>query len=202
MLRRLATPFANFLQVRLNHNLVSVIEADGVRSITMVDNKTRNCLSLAMMESLINEIQKNDNDKSLRVIVLQSTGPVFSAGHNLKELSHEKGYENQKKVFEKCHELISSVISSPLPVISKIDGLAAGKNYRKFTCSNHSIFFFSCRLATCNIMRHFSLQSEEHVLDPRCIVWNFLQHSRHCYIKSYSSNAFELHASDRFDDEL
>lgn len=79
-----------------------------------------------MMESLIGEIKKNDDDKSLRAIVISSTGPVFSAGHNLKELSPEKGYENQKSVFNKCNELISSVITSPLPIISKVDGLAAG----------------------------------------------------------------------------
>lgn len=127
MFKRILSPSLNHLSVRRNHNLLSVTESDGVRNITMVDGKTRNCLSIAMMESLIREIKKNEDDKSLRIIVLSSTGPVFSAGHNLKELSPDKGYENQKGVFNKCHELIKSIINSPLPVISRIDGLAAGK---------------------------------------------------------------------------
>lgn len=127
MFKRLAVPSLRYIQTRNSSNLLTVTEVDGVRSITMVDSKTRNCLSMSMMENLIQEIKRNENEKSLRVIVLSSTGPVFSAGHNLKELSPEKGYESQKNVFNKCHELIASIIASPLPVISKIDGLAAGK---------------------------------------------------------------------------
>lgn len=126
MFKRFAIPSLRFIQSRNSSNLLSVTEADGVRNITMVDSKTRNCLSLPMMENLIQEIKRNENDKSLRVIVLSSTGPVFSAGHNLKELAPEKGYESQKNVFNKCHELITAIITSPLPVVSKIDGLAAG----------------------------------------------------------------------------
>lgn len=131
MFKRLALPSLRFIQTRYVSNLLAVTETDGIRNITMVDGKTRNCLSMAMMENLIHEIKRDENDKSLRVIVLSSTGPVFSAGHNLKELSPDKGYESQKKVFNKCHELITSITTSPLPVISKIDGLAAGKRFNR-----------------------------------------------------------------------
>lgn len=127
MFKRFLLPTCKHLHVRKNHNLLSVTEADGVRNIQMVDGKTRNCMSMAMMDGLINEIKQTEDDKTLRVIVLSSTGPVFSAGHNLKELSADKGYENQRNVFNKCHELIKSIIHSPVPVISKIDGLAAGE---------------------------------------------------------------------------
>lgn len=127
MFKRFLLPSFRLIQFRNSSSLLSVSEADGVRNITMVDGKTRNCLSMSMMENLIQEIKQNENDKSLRVIVLSSSGPVFSAGHNLKELAPEKGYESHKYVFDKCHELITSIVTSPLPVISKIDGLAAGK---------------------------------------------------------------------------
>lgn len=39
-----------------------------------------------MMENLIEAINANRNDTTLRAIVLAATGNVFSAGHNLKEL--------------------------------------------------------------------------------------------------------------------
>lgn len=132
MFKRIVIPLFNRFHARSNHNLLQVEEVDGVRSITMVDGKTRNCLSLAMMDDLIKEIKRNESDKSLRVIVLSSTGPVFSAGHNLKELSADKGYESQKNVFNKCHELINSIIHSPLPVVARIDGLSAGENWKKY----------------------------------------------------------------------
>jgi enoyl-CoA hydratase/carnithine racemase len=129
MFKRFAVPSLRFIQTRNSSNLLSVTEADGIRKINMIDAKTRNCLSMAMMENLIQEIKRNENDRSLRVIVLSATGHVFSAGHNLKELSPDKGYESQINVFKKCHELITSIVSSPIPVISKIDGLAAGKRF-------------------------------------------------------------------------
>lgn len=47
---------------------------------------SRNSLSLDMMEHLIEAINHNKNDISLRAIVLAANGNVFSAGHNLKEL--------------------------------------------------------------------------------------------------------------------
>lgn len=128
MFKRVLVPSFNRLPaVRRNHNLVTVTESDGIRNITLADSKTRNSLSIAMMENLMSEIKINENDKSLRIIVLSSIGPVFSAGHNLKELAPDKGYENQKNVFNKCHELINAIKDSPLPVIAKIDGLAAGE---------------------------------------------------------------------------
>lgn len=66
--------------------LTKVSENNGIRSIVLDDEKTRNSLSLAMMETLIQNITENQFNSSLRCIVLSSTGKVFSAGHNLKEL--------------------------------------------------------------------------------------------------------------------
>jgi enoyl-CoA hydratase/carnithine racemase len=107
--------------------LLSVTEDNGVKNIVLDDHKTRNSLSMAMMNQLIDEIKRDENEKSLRAIVLSSTGAVFSAGHNLKELSPEKSHDELKSVFDKCHELIKCVIQSPVPIISKVDGLAAGE---------------------------------------------------------------------------
>lgn len=107
--------------------LVSVDELDGIRNILLDDSKTRNSLSMSMMNQLIEEIKRDEDDKSLRIILLSSTGPVFSAGHNLKELSPDKSYEEKKSVFDKCHELIKCINDSPVPVVAKVDGLAAGK---------------------------------------------------------------------------
>lgn len=106
--------------------LLTVTQTDGVKSIVLDDHKTRNSLSMSMMSQLIDEIKRDENDINLRAIVLSSAGPVFSAGHNLKELSPDKSYDEHKSVFDKCHVMIKSLIQSPVPIIAKIDGLAAG----------------------------------------------------------------------------
>lgn len=65
---------------------ISVREESGVREIQLNNPKARNALSMDTMNELINGITHEQENKSLRCIVISSTGPVFSSGHNLKEL--------------------------------------------------------------------------------------------------------------------
>lgn len=78
-----------------------------------------------MMENLIENITNNQQDSELRCIVLSAKGKVFSAGHNLKELTADKGSDYHRIIFERCSDLMYSIIKSPVPVIAKINGLAA-----------------------------------------------------------------------------
>lgn len=39
-----------------------------------------------MMKELVDNIEEGQDNPALRVIVIRAEGPVFSAGHNLKEL--------------------------------------------------------------------------------------------------------------------
>jgi enoyl-CoA hydratase/carnithine racemase len=78
------------------------------------------------MDELIEGITHGQQeDKSLRCIVISSSGNVFSSGHNLKELTEESGSEFHKRVFQRCSDLMMEIIKSPVPVLAKVDGLAA-----------------------------------------------------------------------------
>ena len=46
-----------------------------------------NALSSAMLYALAEKIEQANKDDSVRVIVITGEGSVFSAGHNLKEMS-------------------------------------------------------------------------------------------------------------------
>jgi len=50
------------------------------------DCALRNALSLAMLESMKERLTEDIDSPDLRVIILRANGPVFSSGHNLKEL--------------------------------------------------------------------------------------------------------------------
>ena len=51
---------------------------------------SRNALSLTMLDSLKDALTRDIGDQDLMVIVLRSSGPVFSAGHDLKELVRDR----------------------------------------------------------------------------------------------------------------
>lgn len=46
----------------------------------------RNALSITMMETLTDHILGDQENNDLRALVISAEGPVFSSGHNLKEL--------------------------------------------------------------------------------------------------------------------
>ncbi|KAJ9595783.1 hypothetical protein L9F63_013027, partial [Diploptera punctata] len=134
-------PFANVSRIRgtppkrnfthshtscvLAEPLTKTIQLDGVRKIVMCNQKTRNALSLQMMEDLISNITFNQDDPGLRCIVLYGEGKVFSAGHNLKELTTKDGVEYHNQVFATCTKLMLGIMQCPVPVIAVVQGLAA-----------------------------------------------------------------------------
>ncbi len=89
------------------------------------------------MTQLVKDIKRNRNDEQLRCIVLSaSEGKVFSAGHNLKELTKETGIDFHKSVFAKASELMLEIIKSPVPVIAKVDGLAGNEYFVRACCND------------------------------------------------------------------
>ncbi|XP_021941486.1 enoyl-CoA hydratase domain-containing protein 3, mitochondrial isoform X2 [Zootermopsis nevadensis] len=109
----------------LTEPLTKTCQLDGVRKIIMTNQKTRNALSLQMMEDLISNITLNQDDPALRCIVLYGEGKVFSAGHNLKELTTNEGTEYHNQVFSTCTRLMLGIMQCPVPVVAVVEGLAA-----------------------------------------------------------------------------
>lgn len=105
--------------------LSTFTERDGVGHITLENEKTRNSLSLEMMNSIQQNILMHQNNPSVRCFVLSAKGHVFSAGHNLKELTPDKGSAFHNQVFSKCSELLGVILKAPVPIIARVDGLAA-----------------------------------------------------------------------------
>uniref|UniRef100_A0A182YLZ9 Enoyl-CoA hydratase domain-containing protein 3, mitochondrial n=1 Tax=Anopheles stephensi TaxID=30069 RepID=A0A182YLZ9_ANOST len=120
---------------------------DGVGTILLDNEKTRNSLSLDMMNSIHSNIVDNQHDTELRCIVLAAQGRVFSAGHNLKELTPEHGSDRHRQVFDKCSELIDAIRLAPVPIIAKVDGLAAAAGCQLVA---------SCDMAICSDISTFS----------------------------------------------
>jgi len=102
----------------------SVLE-NGIKKITMDSPKTRNSLSLEMIKRLQSEISSDKNSLDLRCIVISGEGPAFSAGHNLKEMTFKEGRAYHEEIFKNCNDLMFEIVKSPVPVIAKIDGVAA-----------------------------------------------------------------------------
>jgi enoyl-CoA hydratase/carnithine racemase len=94
-----------------------------------IDNPPANVLSLDLMQSLQEKLDTIKGDESVRVVVIAAAGSLFSAGHDLKQMtSHrsdpDEGRAYFEQVFACCSRLMQSIVGLPKPVIAEIDGVA------------------------------------------------------------------------------
>ena len=97
---------------------------DGISLVTIDEPKTYNSLSFKNLRDLIKIFQKLDNDKNIKVIILEGAGKGFSAGHNLKEVRSLKGKNRYQKLFNLCSKLMIQIVEGKKPVIAKVHGAA------------------------------------------------------------------------------
>ena len=94
-----------------------------------LNNPPANALSLDVIGALHAAINSTRGDRSVRVVVIAAAGKLFSAGHDLKELtSHRSDADRGKAFFEQtfafCSLLMQSIVELPQPVIAEVDGIA------------------------------------------------------------------------------
>ncbi|XP_017267115.1 enoyl-CoA hydratase domain-containing protein 3, mitochondrial [Kryptolebias marmoratus] len=99
-------------------------ENNGIRRIILNNPKKRNALSLSMLDSLRENILTDVDNEGLRVIIISARGPVFSSGHDLKELTSAQGREFHTKVFDTCTKVMTLIQDVPVPVIAMVNGVA------------------------------------------------------------------------------
>jgi enoyl-CoA hydratase/carnithine racemase len=101
----------------------------GVAVLTMNRPETRNSLSLAMIDALHLAIAQLAREPGVSAVVLAAKGPVFSAGHDLKELSaHRADADRGLAFFEhtvtRCSDMMQAIVGCPKPVIAAVQGTA------------------------------------------------------------------------------
>jgi enoyl-CoA hydratase/carnithine racemase len=85
--------------------LVGYALDDGVATLTLQSVAKRNALSSDMMAALSAALLRAEAHDGARVVVVQAAGPVFSAGHDLKELSTAQAGHNAAAaaaIFQQC----------------------------------------------------------------------------------------------------
>jgi enoyl-CoA hydratase/carnithine racemase len=102
---------------------------NGILRLTLNNSKHQNTLSDSMMESLKKELSDVAINKSIRVVILAANGPIFCAGHDLKEITEARnnedlGYAYFEKLFNTCSELMQLIVNNPKPIIAEVNGIA------------------------------------------------------------------------------
>ena len=110
-------------------NLIIEDLKDSILKITLNNPTQQNTLSLEFINDLKKIFENADSNDEIKVIILSSSGKVFSAGHNLKEIkSHrqdkDQGLQFFKDLINSCSDLMLKIIHNSKPVIAEVNGIA------------------------------------------------------------------------------
>jgi enoyl-CoA hydratase/carnithine racemase len=91
--------------------------------------RARNTLAEATLQALQRALADIAEEKAVRAVVLAARGSVFSAGHDLKELSAHRGEADggrgyTQHVMQICSAMMLSILRLPQPVIAAVEGTA------------------------------------------------------------------------------
>ena len=107
----------------LSNIKVKILDKE-IASIIIDESKTYNALSFRNLDDLIKVFKKLDDDKNIKVIIIEGAEKGFSAGHNLKEVNGLKKKAKYQKLFNLCSKLMLQIVEGKKPVIAKVHGAA------------------------------------------------------------------------------
>ncbi|OSQ38835.1 enoyl-CoA hydratase [Thalassospira mesophila] len=121
---------------------------DSVATIIMDTPERRNALSSQMMEALHAELEAIATDRTIHAVILAANGPVFCAGHDLKELKTISHCDGHAALFAQCSDLMVRIVTLPQPVIARVHGMATAAGCQLVASCDLAVATQSARFAT------------------------------------------------------
>ena len=125
-----------------------LVHKDGSAArVTLNRPEKRNALSLELMQELLTTLRRVSADPVTRAIVLEGAGPVFSAGHDLREMVG-RDVAFYQRLFDVCTELMEEIHRLPQPVIARVHGLATAAGCQLVAACDLAVAADHARFAT------------------------------------------------------
>lgn len=124
------------------------VEVDGpVVTVAMNRPEKRNALSLNLMKEMVDCLGVIGRDEKAKVVVLRGNGPVFSAGHDIREMA-VGDIQEYRTIFATCMEMMLLLHEIPQPVIARVHGIATAAGCQLVAACDLAIAAADTRFAT------------------------------------------------------
>jgi enoyl-CoA hydratase/carnithine racemase len=124
------------------------VEADGpVVAVALNRPAKRNALSLNLMKEMVDCLRSIGWDEKAKVVVLRGNGPVFSAGHDLREMAAGE-IQEYRTIFATCMEMMLLLHEIPQPVIAQVHGIATAAGCQLVAACDLAVAAADTRFAT------------------------------------------------------
>jgi len=92
-------------------------------------------------------------DPAVRVVILAAEGPVFCAGHDLRELTAHRADPDQGRSFfdtamRRCAQVMQAIVNLPQPVIAEVQGVATAAGCQLVASCDLAVAGTHARFAT------------------------------------------------------
>jgi enoyl-CoA hydratase/carnithine racemase len=124
---------------------------DGIATIALANPEKRNALSLAAMEEMLDVFAEIAADASVKVVILRALGPVFSSGHDLREIQcagDEADVAKFRAIFDTCVRMMTAIQTIPQPVIAEVAGIATAAGCQLVATCDLALASREARFAT------------------------------------------------------
>jgi enoyl-CoA hydratase/carnithine racemase len=126
-------------------------DAEGVAGLTLNRPDQYNALSRELLGALQVELDLIKDDPATRVVVITGQGRAFCAGHDLKEIAHERERGKLTELFGQCSKVMLSLSRLPQPVIALVDGIATAAGCQLVAACDLALATTNARFATSGV---------------------------------------------------
>ena len=129
---------------------------EGVARLELNTPKSINALSESMLADLSSALAQIKEDRSIKVVILATSGDHFCAGHNLKEMSNHRneadgGHDYFIRLFAACSKMMQQIVALPQPVIAEVKGIATAAGCQLVASCDLAIAEEDARFATSGV---------------------------------------------------
>ncbi|MGO9019993.1 MAG: enoyl-CoA hydratase [Syntrophobacteraceae bacterium] len=117
--------------------------------LTLNRPEIRNALSLEMINAVRDAIDKVEKDSRVSILVIRATGPAFSAGHDIREMTRKhESVSELREIFTECNKMMLKIHELPQPVIAQVHGIATAAGCQLVAACDLAIAETGARFAT------------------------------------------------------
>src|SRR5215813_3510956 len=112
----------------MGYDAITLERAHGIATITLNRPEAYNALTLTLARELFGAVLEVDEDPSVRCVVLTGAGKAFCGGGDVKDFVQGLPRIGSllKELTTYIHGVVSRLVRTPKPVITAVNGVAAG----------------------------------------------------------------------------
>jgi len=132
----------------MGYEHIELARTGAVARLALNRPERRNALSLAMMHEVVAGLDEIAADPEARVVIVEGRGAVFSAGHDLAEMTATRDADFYEAVFSTCVAMMTRLHEIPQPVIARVHGVATAAGCQLVAACDLAVASDDARFAT------------------------------------------------------